>query len=227
MQCDKDSFVIVETPSFCCKNPRIQIGGEIKKAKAPRVCGDLKAEFDQGNQKIRYVRGPATTAGPQQLDNLLSAGLGKMVPSPIAMQALRDSKEWSLIAGTKCKGRDGTLLEWTGTGRVELCPTGTTPVGGEGYSSWQCDEGYKEEVRLFCCSVKGRVKCVRKLNDKSAELGCRCQQSIERLVTKAPGESRIPLLVWLALAFRSRADSTWNTPWQQGRRLHIDGLRFL
>merc|ERR1712096_98291 len=81
--------------------------------------------------------------------------------------------EWKLLLGQRCKGRDGTLITWP-SGRAEMCPTGTQPVHGDDYLSWQCDGHYKKEQRHFCCSVKGKMKCVPHLIDQAADMKCNC-----------------------------------------------------
>jgi hypothetical protein len=138
----------------------------------------MRAEFDAAAQKIRYVSGPATDASPKLMEALQAASLGGTTPSPIGMEAVKEGTEWKLLLGQRCKGRDGTLIEWP-SGRAEMCPTGTQPVSGDGYMSWQCDSMYKKNYRLHCCSVKSshgqkKIQCVPNLVDQSGSMGCQC-----------------------------------------------------
>jgi len=154
------------------------MNGEKMHAKV-EVCGDLQAEFDPGAQKIRYQRGPSSDGTPELMEALEYSSLGTALPSPIGHQAMQEGSEWKLLLGQRCKGRDGTLITWP-TGRAEMCPTGTQPVHGAGYMSWQCDGTYKKEHRLHCCSVRKyeggqmAMKCVPNLVDQAASLQCTC-----------------------------------------------------
>lgn len=172
LTCDANSYVMLEGPRFCCRHPRIALNGQKLKAEV-EVCGDMLAEFDPAGQKLRYVKGPSSNATPELRDALQMASLGSNVPSPVGMQALDNNVEWKLLLGQKCKGRDGTLIQWP-SGRAEMCPTGTTPVHGPGYMSWQCDASYKKKQTFHCCSVKGTMKCVPNLVDQAANMGCFC-----------------------------------------------------
>jgi len=172
LNCDANSYVTVEGPRFCCRNPRININGEKMQAKV-EVCGDVQADFDAAAQKIRYVRGPSFDGTPELQNALEDSSMGTNLPSPIGTQAMKDGSEWKLLLGQRCKGRDGTLISWP-SGRAEMCPTGSQPVHGAGYASWQCDGTYKKEHRLHCCSVKGKMKCVPNLVDQASAMKCNC-----------------------------------------------------
>merc|ERR1712224_725596 len=157
LQCEPNSYVSLEAPRFCCRNARILINGEKFHSKT-EVCGDVAADFDAAPQKIRYTRGPASDGTPELMEKLQSASMGQKLPSAIGEQVMKEGSEWKLLLGQRCKGRDGTLISWP-SGRVEMCPTGTQPVHGDGYLSWQCGGMYKKEKRLHCCMVKGKMKC--------------------------------------------------------------------
>lgn len=178
LTCEPHSYVTVEGPRFCCRNPRMTLEGQVLHSKV-EVCGDLQADFDTASQKIRYVRGPSSDGTPELQEALEDSGMGTALPSPIGRQAMEEGSEWKNLLGQRCKGRDGTLITWP-SGRTEMCPTGTQPVHGAGYMSWQCDGAYKKERRLHCCSVrKARpgvpqlMKCVPKLTDLEAPK-CNC-----------------------------------------------------
>merc|ERR1719506_433928 len=172
LQCDANSYISLEAPRFCCRNPRILIEGEKLRAQT-EVCGDVQAEFDPNAQKIRYVRGPSSDGTPELQEKLEASSVGTTLPSPIGIQAMREESDWKLILSERCKGRDGTLIQWP-SGRVEMCPAGTQPVHGRDYLSWQCDGAYKTERRLHCCMVKGKMKCVPHLVDQGASMKCNC-----------------------------------------------------
>lgn len=172
LTCDQGTYLSLTAPKFCCKNPRQTIQGQSLHAKED-LCGDILAKFDPGDQKIRWLRGPETDAPPRQRSLLQFAGLGDAIPSPIAFQALKDGSEWKLLLGQRCKGRDGTLITWP-TGRAELCPTGSQPVQGRDYASWQCDGFYAEEREVHCCEIRGKMRCVPHLSDQSSNGGCTC-----------------------------------------------------
>lgn len=174
LQCDPNSFVTVEGPKFCCRNPRININGTKMHAKE-EICGDLQAEFDMASQKIRYLRGPSNDGTPELMYALEASSLGTTLPSPIGVEAMSDGSEWKLLLGQRCKGREGTLITWP-SGRAEMCPTGTQPVHGSGYMSWQCDGSYKKESRLYCCSV----------NKPTEQGGTKQMQCVPNLVDQAP-----------------------------------------
>lgn len=172
MKCDPGSYVSVEAPKFCCRHPRMTVFGQKWHAKV-ELCADLLAEFDPVDQKIRWRRGPASDATPEHFAQLQAASLGDKIPSPVAFEAIGEGSEWKLLLGSKCKGRAGTLIQWP-SGRVEFCPSGSTPVHGNGYMSWQCDGMYKKEELIHCCSVNGVQKCVPNLVDQAASLKCNC-----------------------------------------------------
>merc|ERR1712139_149331 len=118
--------------------------------------------------------GPTNDGTPELREAIEDSALGSTLPSAIGEQVMKEGSEWKLLLGQRCKGRDGTLIQWP-TGRTEMCPTGTQPVHGNDYQSWQCDGSYKKEERLHCCSVKGKMKCVPNLVDKAASQKCNCQ----------------------------------------------------
>lgn len=174
MKCDPGTYVSLEAPKFCCRHPRMQIESTGEKAyPKAELCGDLLAEFDPSDQKIRWKRGPDSDATPENFAHLQAAGMGAKLPSAVTFEAMKEGHEWKLLLGSKCKGRDGTLIVWP-TGRAEFCPSGSTPVHGDGYMSWQCDGMYKKEESIFCCKVNGLEKCVPNMVDQAASLTCNC-----------------------------------------------------
>jgi len=173
LQCDANSYVMIDAPKFCCRNPRITVAGEKLHAKT-EVCGDMLADFDPAGQKIRYVQGPASDGNPVLQQKLEDAALGSTLPSPIGTAVLKEGAEWKLLLGQRCQGRDGTLIQWP-SGRVEMCPAGTQPVHGSEYMSWQCDGMYQKPLQLHCCTVRGKMKCVPNFIDQSGAAGCHCK----------------------------------------------------
>lgn len=176
LQCDTGSYFMVEVPRFCCKNPRMEVAGERVEAKGP-ICGDLLAQFEPESQEIKFVRGPATTATAGQLEKLVDSGFGNKTPSRIAFEAMKQSGDWRPIINSRCNGVWGTLVKWTHSDppdRAEMCNTGTPPVRGPGYSSWACDGSYTVEAQLHCCSVKGRMHCVKGFVDNTAKKTEQC-----------------------------------------------------
>lgn len=179
LQCEPNSYVSVEGPRYCCRHPRIMFNGVKLHAKS-EVCGDVLADFDPAAQKMRLQNGPSTDGTPELIEALQQSSLGTLIPSPIGMEAMKEGNEWKLLLGQRCQGRDGTLIKWP-TGRAEMCPTGSQPVQGAGYMSWQCDSSYKKNFRLHCCSVKSgpggakKMKCVPNMVNQSNSLGCQCE----------------------------------------------------
>lgn len=177
LQCDENSYFMVEAPQFCCKNPRIEMGGKRIETKA-EVCGDLLAEFNQGSQKLRLKRGPTSTGSSDQMAELDANSLGDDMPSPIAYWQAQQGNDWRPLNGARCRGRSGTMIAWTQSnppGRAEMCPTGTPPVRGQGYASWACDGSYTKEKVYHCCKVKGRLHCVRNFSEQPEGVGaCHC-----------------------------------------------------
>eukprot|EP00929_Paragymnodinium_shiwhaense_P049752 TRINITY_DN25084_c0_g1_i1.p1 TRINITY_DN25084_c0_g1~~TRINITY_DN25084_c0_g1_i1.p1 ORF type:complete len:303 (-),score=40.43 TRINITY_DN25084_c0_g1_i1:69-977(-) len=168
----------VEAPKFCCHKPRMQnelVSNESTPAKGD-LCADTLGEFDPATQRFRITRGPTTSGTLQNLASLQEAGLGDKSPSPMAFKGLKDGKEWVSLPQAKCQGHAGTLVKFKDDpdGKVEYCPTGTSPVRGGDYSSWFCDNAYTKEDRMYCCSVHGRVRCSKHLVDESNVASCHC-----------------------------------------------------
>lgn len=175
-QCDLGSYFMVEAPKFCCRRPRIDMDGKLVKATS-KVCGDLLAEFDPETQRFKVVRGPTTTGSAAQLEQMGKSGLQNMTPLPEALQTMKDACSWKPVLNAKCQGSQGTLLKWSCSnppGRAEMCKTGTPPVQGQGYSSWDCDGADIVENRFHCCTVGGKTHCVRGFVDATAVESCRC-----------------------------------------------------
>eukprot|EP00928_Gymnodinium_smaydae_P090127 TRINITY_DN73975_c0_g1_i1.p1 TRINITY_DN73975_c0_g1~~TRINITY_DN73975_c0_g1_i1.p1 ORF type:complete len:325 (+),score=49.03 TRINITY_DN73975_c0_g1_i1:125-1099(+) len=203
IECDPGSKFTVDAPQICCANPRMQNDfTEGKKVKASgEVCGDMMMDFDPVSQKARFVRGPSLSGTNEQLSDLLKSGLGGDTPSPVAIKAYQDGKEWNMLDKMICNGRRGTIVKFVGEERAEFCPTGTFPVRGDEYASWMCDASYTKEKAYHCCSVLGKTRCVNKLVDKSAADSCRCQafgnsRLMPDSIDKLPVESSCAWLAW-------------------------------
>lgn len=177
-QCDEGSYFMVEAPRFCCRNARIELGGQRIKAKG-EVCGDVLGEFHPEMQQFRVTRGPAATGSSTQLRQAAKDGFASSLPSPVGMQALSAGSEWQPVGGAMCKGRMGTLVRWTHSdpaGKAEMCNAGSPPVRGQGYSSWACDDSYIKESRKYCCTVKGHTHCVGTFTDMRPGPTCNCPE---------------------------------------------------
>lgn len=179
IHCDKDSKFSVEVPKFCCRHPRIdtEVVGHEKTLAESEACGDVLAEFDPSSQQIRFVRGPKSTGTFANLASLQDGGYGAHSPSPVAMKAVREGKEWQRVNKVMCQGRQGTLIKFLNDpkGKAEFCPTGTPPVRGTNYASWFCDGVNAHEDRLHCCTVHGRLRCVNHLVDETNVSACNCR----------------------------------------------------
>lgn len=178
ISCDEGSYFLVESPKFCCEKPRIELKTAGKTAQASgEVCCDTLAEFDEQSQKIKVVRGPTSTGTPEQMAALNVSG--HVVPSPIAFDAMKDKDLWKPVLNVKCKGADGMAIRWPNSNppRAELCPPGTTPVGGAGYASWACDSLVTKENMLHCCRVKGHLVCVNRFTDQTNKSQCDCSHT--------------------------------------------------
>merc|ERR1719356_1498874 len=115
--------------------------------------------------------------GEGKKGNAVNEVCGHVVPSPLAFDAVKKTDIWKPLLNVKCKGVDGMAVRWlhsTPPGRAELCPPGTTPVGGAGYASWACDGLTTKEAQLHCCNVKGRMVCVRRFTDATSGNACDC-----------------------------------------------------
>eukprot|EP00419_Tripos_fusus_P023530 CAMPEP_0172718834 /NCGR_PEP_ID=MMETSP1074-20121228/75153_1 /TAXON_ID=2916 /ORGANISM="Ceratium fusus, Strain PA161109" /LENGTH=271 /DNA_ID=CAMNT_0013544109 /DNA_START=73 /DNA_END=885 /DNA_ORIENTATION=+ len=177
LQCDRGSYFMVEAPKFCCRHPRIQVAGQSVPARG-EVCGDLLAQYDAEQQQIKLARGPTTTGSDEQLADLNASATGDATPSQIAFHAMGDAGKWRPSAITTCSGKAGALITWLNgdtPNRAEFCPTGTTPVQGPGYASWQCDGMYSEDSLLHCCKVKGRLRCVNHIREQAPGSQCNCK----------------------------------------------------
>eukprot|EP00931_Biecheleriopsis_adriatica_P103099 TRINITY_DN77985_c0_g1_i1.p1 TRINITY_DN77985_c0_g1~~TRINITY_DN77985_c0_g1_i1.p1 ORF type:complete len:283 (+),score=68.98 TRINITY_DN77985_c0_g1_i1:117-965(+) len=183
-QCDAGSYFFTESPKFCCKNPRLDIGGTTVLGKKDTLCGDVWADFDEDTQMIKFIAGPRSTAKKEQLQELWGAGLGDMVPSPVGFKAVKEGEEAQPVIQAVCRGDRATLVVWKRPpgsdkgSKAELCPTGTPPVQGQSYMSFSCDGYVTQERRYHCCKVNGRLKCSARLVDTtSMEPPCNCKQN--------------------------------------------------
>jgi len=199
LTCDKATKFSVEVPQFCCKKPRIEneSTNDKKLFATAETCGDTLAAFNSTTQQLKFERGPASTATFEELSELQDGGFGNKAPSPVALKAIREGKEWKPVIHTTCSGRLGTLIKWKDDpdGKAEFCPTGTPPVRGEGYASWFCDGAYTQENRIHCCKVNGRLRCVNHLVDRSTAAGCKCKGvggAPEQPESVLPTESAMP-----------------------------------
>lgn len=176
LQCDEDSYFLVEAPRFCCRNARITLDGKKVEAKG-EVCGDLLAKFQPEEQTWELEGGPTSTGTPEQLETLQVSAINENTPSPLAFEAMKNAYKWSPILGDVCKGHDGTLINWTHSDppdRAELCPTGSSPVHGKLHNSWSCDGKYTKQVHLHCCTVNGKLRCVHNLVETPPPSECHC-----------------------------------------------------
>merc|ERR1740123_3019224 len=91
--------------------------------------------------------------------------------------AAEDTGQWQPSRNARCHGQKGTLVKWTHSkpaGRAEMCKSGTPPVQGPGYDSWECDGVSTVEHRLHCCTVLGKLHCAKSLADGTAATACAC-----------------------------------------------------
>eukprot|EP00434_Breviolum_minutum_P006605 symbB.v1.2.005831.t2/scaffold343.1/size224757/8 len=171
LQCDAGSYFFTESPKFCCTNPRVDINGTTVFAKKKELCGDTLANFNEDSQQIKFLRGPQANAKQEDLDDLAAAGRGDT------------DEDWERVNQAVCRGDRGTLVTWTNTKEgekthAELCPTGTVPVQGRGYMSFQCDGHVIKERRYYCCKVNGLLQCSSNLVDTTAmNPNCNCHQN--------------------------------------------------
>jgi len=183
LQCDAGSYFFTESPKFCCTNPRVDINGTTVFAKKKELCGDTLANFNEDSQQIKFLRGPQANAKQEDLDDLAAAGRGDTVPSVVGFKAIKKDEDWERVNQAVCRGDRGTLVTWTNTKEgekthAELCPTGTVPVQGRGYMSFQCDGHVIKERRYYCCKVNGLLQCSSNLVDTTAmNPNCNCHQN--------------------------------------------------
>ena len=95
---------------------------------------------------------------------------------------MKKNEEWQRVNQAVCRGDQGTLITWQNQkgehDTAELCPTGTVPVQGRGYMSFQCDGHRIQEQRYHCCKVNGALHCATDLVDTTAmEPSCNCHQN--------------------------------------------------
>lgn len=171
-KCVENSYFVLETNQYCCKNPRIYIKGQRFSAHHP-VCGDTMAEFDSETQKIRVTNTASTSGTAAQVNAVTGAGLGNLDFSPLTL--LTKKNEWKEVGKVTCVGQAGMLVKMIGTDRAEMCAPGTPPIRGPGYQSWMCDGTYIKPHRYHCCKLQdGTVHCVPKFSDQTARAACMC-----------------------------------------------------
>jgi len=238
IRCDVGTYFTAETPRFCCKNPRVEING--KRMAHGEVCGDLLSEFDPDNQKLRITEGPSSTGTPEQLADLNANGLGDSSPSPISMNAMKEKGQWKNVNGAKCSGKLGQMIAWTRgepPGRAELCMPGSKPVHGSGSSSWSCDGYSLKPSELYCCKVRGNLKCVPHFVEYAGNPAgpCKCpgiggpKRTNDSPQPQQPTEASISTALLLALRGRCQLQGVGRR--KSGRGLHSGrlhpGRRFL
>ncbi|CAJ1439220.1 unnamed protein product [Effrenium voratum] len=183
LQCDAGSYFFTESPKFCCNSPRMDMNGTTVSSKKKQLCGDTLAKFNEDSQEIQFLRGPLANAKQEDLDDLAESGRGDMVPTAVGFRAVKKDEDWDRVSRAVCRGDRGTLITWVNTGKddvqkAELCPTGTVPVQGRGYMSFQCDGYVIKERRYHCCRVNGILHCNTTLVDTTAmEPPCSCHQN--------------------------------------------------
>mmetsp|Transcript_44258 Transcript_44258/g.99577 ORF Transcript_44258/g.99577 Transcript_44258/m.99577 type:complete len:299 (+) Transcript_44258:49-945(+) len=215
LTCDKGSQFQMEAPRFCCSHPRITLDGKVMRPQeGVDVCGDTVAEFDPKAQQIQLVGGPASTGSQKDHEDLLTTPTPQEVPSPVGRLFYKETKEVQPLANFTCNGRLGTLIKWKNSGRVEMCPTGTKPVHGKDWKSWNCDGDYLLDDKYFCCRVHGKLHCTQKFRDQTKASRCTCPSTSRfhspeedsRIAARLPAEathSGVPPmlaihLVWMA-----------------------------
>merc|ERR1712224_461209 len=183
--CDDDTYFAIRHPKFCCRHPRIDIGGRTHRSKDD-LCGDIKAQYDDKEMRFKYIDGSEGSAPNKSIKDVRIKQILRA-----ADKANQPSfRRWRQIAPNQfCEGNDGTLIVFP-DGKAELCPTGSNPVRGPYHRGWSCDGSYEIQSTDHCCLANGSVRCANDLVNASGSAMCNCP---------SPGESSTGIL-FLAVA---------------------------
>lgn len=236
-ECDKGTKFTADVPKFCCHNPRMQnaMTGMNRVTADNEVCGDMLAEFDNENQRIRFTGGPSGSFTYADLAKLQDAGYGEIAPSPLALKAMHDGWNWKNASRSVCLGKSGTMIR---DGKdYEFCPTGTQPMKGPEYASWLCDGLYTHQSKLHCCSLKGQTRCVKNFVDRSGVDECHVNAfgdkaevpDSEALVHEGRGLLLFGAPHWLQALKNSRTEPQRRQRQCQHQRVRgqMSGFRFM